>query len=641
MFKSNSRISIALLTFCLIGFVRLAPAQKLSTTNKKALKAYEKGQSKSKERDFESALTFFAAALKHDPNFFEAYLRRGSLYNAMGKEDSVYSNLAAYLELTSLPNPSILNRMATMAFERGDYIRSRKYIDQLFVIVPEAQEQREMNLLERSLDFAQEQIVKRSEVKIQQLPAEVNRFPLQYLPTITIDNSTLVFTKRDYLEGDEDIVVSYFVNNTWTEARSISPQINSSLNEGACTISADGKVMIFTSCDKRDSFGSCDLYITRKTGDNWSKPKNLGKPVNTQYWESQPSLSADGKTIYFSSNRPGGNGGRDLWVSSYLENGWSKPKNLGDAINSFRDETTPFIHPNGETIYFSSNGFIGMGGFDLVRSNLIDSLWTAPENLGFPINSHHDEVALLIGGDGKTAYFAKETQRDQRIVDSKIVSFALPVEFRAKPATYIVGRTLDNKTGDPIKAKIEIVDLSKNLFLYQGESDPVTGKYTMVLPSDKDLACYVKKKGYLFYESNFYTTSNSVAAPDTVDIRLRPIAVNESLVLQNIYFELNSYELNEKSLSELTNIVEILTENPGIIVEISGHTDNSGAVSYNQTLSEKRAGQVHMEIVKRGIEKSRLSFKGFGDQFPIKPNDSEEGRKSNRRIEFRVLRIIP
>ncbi len=615
--------------------------QNLSSSNKKAIKLYEKGQNKAKERDFESALSFYAGAIKSDPGFYEAYLRRASLYNAIGMEDSVYANLGVYLSLATNPNPTTLNRMATMAFSRGEYERSENYINALFEIVPEARDQREMALLQESLDFAKIEISKGAEVEISPLSDQVNRFTLQYLPTITIDNSTLVYTKRDFIDGDEDIVVSYFKDGKWTEAQSISPRINSPLNEGASTISADGKVMILTSCDKRDSFGSCDLYITRKTEKGWSKPRNLGKPVNSQYWESQPALSADGKKIYFSSNRPGGNGGRDLWSTTYAEGKWSQPLNLGKDINSFKDETTPFIHPNGETLYFSSNGYVGMGGFDLYRSNWIDSLWTIPGNLGHPINSHNDEVALLIGGDGKTAYFAKETQRDNRIVDSKIVTFTLPEIYQAKPATYIVGRTLDLTTKKPIKAKVEIVDLNKNSFLFKAESDSITGSYTMVLPSDKELACYVKKRGYFFYESNFFTESNTITAPDTVDIYLKPIAVDESLVLRNIYFELNSYQLNEKSLSELGNVVEILIENPGIVVEISGHTDNIGSESYNQTLSEKRAEQVYNEIIKRKINESRLSFTGLGNQFPIESNETEAGRQSNRRIEFRVLRINP
>jgi tetratricopeptide (TPR) repeat protein len=525
-------------------------AQKaLSSQNKKALKLYEKGQKKSKERDFESALAFFGNAIKSDPNFYEAFLRRGSLFHAMGMEDSVYANLNKYLTLTSTPNPTILNRMASMAFKRGQYSLSDQYLGQLFEIIPETKKDRELALIDRSIDFALDEIQKDPNLDIVLLPDQVNKFSLQYLPSITIDNSTLIYTKRDFIQGDEDIVVSHYKGGKWTEAQSVSNRINSPLNEGASTISADGRLMIFTSCDKRDSYGSCDLYFSKKTGENWSKPKNLGPSINSQYWESQPSLSADGNKIYFSSNRPGGRGGRDLWVSNFVKGKWSKPENLGNSINSFKDETTPFIHPNGETIYFSSNGFIGMGGFDLMKSTFEDSVWTTPQNLGFPINSFKDEVGLLIGGDGKTAFFAKEEQRDGRIIDSKIVTFSMPVVHQAKPATYIVGKVFDYATGAPLRASIEIVDLLKNQMLYQAKSDSLSGNYTMVLPADKELVCYVKKKGYLFYENNFFSESNSMLSPDTVNIRLKAISVDEFIVLRNIYFEVNSYELDGKSLT--------------------------------------------------------------------------------------------
>lgn len=638
------RCSLIKVTFFILAVLSLAPGfsqGKLSSVNKKALKLFEKGQSKAKDRDFDSALDFYSGAVKQDPNFYEAYLRKGSLFNAMGMEDSVYSNLSKYLSLTTNPNQAVLNNMALMSFGRGKYNQSSTYLETLLKLIPELREKREIQLLIKKLTFAKKEIANERDLDIIPLPQAVNKFSLQYLPSITIDNSTLIYTKRDAIEGDEDIVISYYKEGSWTEAQSISLKINSPLNEGASTISADGKLMIFTSCDSRDSFGSCDLYLSRRTGDVWSKPRNLGKPVNSQYWESQPSLSADGKSIYFSSNRPGGKGGRDLWVSYFKNEKWSKPENLGDGINTFKDETTPFIHPNGEALYFSSNGHIGLGGFDLIKSVKDSSVWGGVQNLGFPINSYNDEVGLLIAGDGKTAYFAKEEQKNRQIIDSKIVSFTLPQEFRAKPATYIVGSVVDLETELPLKAKIEIFDLDKNELLFEASSDSLSGNYTMVLPSDKNLASYVKKKGYLFYESNFYSRSNSLVAPDTINIKLKAIAINDFLVLKNIYFDVDSIVPNEKSRPELDNIIELLMENPSIVVEVSGHTDNSGSPAYNFELSKNRASKVVDQLIKSGIPNERLHFKGYGDSKPVQSNDTEVGRQSNRRIEFRVIRMTP
>lgn len=646
-FTSNTQIHgctlirVIIIIFALFTVLESFSQRKLSSDNRKALKFYEKAQSKAKGRDFNSALEYFSDAVKQDPDFYEAYLRKGSLFNAMGMEDSVYSNFSKYLALTPTPNQSVLNNMALMAFGRGAYKQSKAYLELLLKLIPELVEKREIQLLQQKLDYSQKEVAKSRSIEITPLPQGVNRFALQYLPSITIDNSTLIYTKRDAIDGDEDIVVSHFSNGQWEGARSISPKINSPLNEGASTISADGRVMIYTSCDNRDSFGSCDLYISKRAGSSWSKPKNLGKPVNSQYWESQPSLSADGKSIYFSSNRPGGNGGRDLWVSYFGDGKWSKPENLGKPINTFKDETTPFIHPNGETLYFSSNGHIGLGGFDLVKADKQDQTWWKVSNLGFPINSHQDEVGLLIAGNGKTAYFAKEEQRNRQIVDSKIVSFTLPKEHQAKPATYIVGNVMDLETKSPLRATIEIFDIDRNELLYKTNSDSLTGDYTMVLPSDKNLASYVQKKGYLFYESNFFTKSNSMIQPDTLDIELKAIAVDDFLILKNIYFEVDSIKPNAKSKPELTNILQLLKENPSLVVEVSGHTDNSGSSAYNLRLSEDRANQVVDLLLKMGISKQRLYFVGYGDKKPVESNETEFGRQSNRRIEFRVLRMKP
>lgn len=610
----------------------------LSTSDKKAKKLYEKAEKSFKNRDFTSAISLFSEAAKRDPKFHEAYLRVGSLYNMMGDLDSVYVNFSKYADLSPSPSLSVLNRLAFMSFDRGRYSESQDYIDQYLRAKPELRDDREINLLLESLLFAKEQVLTESTLLIEKLPETINRFDLQYLPAITIDNSTMIFTKRDFVNDDEDIVVSYYKDGAWTLAESISSRINTPLNEGACTISADGKTMIFTSCDRRDSFGSCDLYISRKFDGNWSGPKNLGKSINTHYWESQPSLSADGNTLYFSSNRPGGQGGRDIWLSIYRDARWQSPQNLGAEANSFKDETTPFIHPNNEALYYSSNGFVGMGGFDLMKSDFRDSIWSYPTNLKYPINTYRDEVALLIAADGRTAYFAQENQKNNTILDSDIVSFTLPEELRADKASYIVGRVVDIETKLPLMATIEVTDVQGSKLIYENQSDSLSGEYLMVLPSGKELAGYVKKKGYLFRDFEFNSQSSSILKPDTILIELSRVKVGESIVLHNIYFETDSYQIDARSDSEIASVVQLLNENPTIKVEISGHTDDVGDKGYNQLLSEKRAKTLYDELIKNEVEPSRLSFKGYADEKPIYPNTSDFNRQSNRRIEFRVTK---
>lgn len=635
----HSLRTVLLFTLLYIGCVFNGISQTaLSTSDKKAKKLYVKAEKSRKSRDFISAIELFSQATLRDPDFYEAYLRVGSLYNMMGNQDSVYSNFTKYVRLSPNPSLSVLNRLAFMAFDRGYYAKSQDFITNYLEAKPEMKSDKDISLLLKSLLFAQEQVKTESSLVIEKLPEAINRFDLQYLPAITIDNSTMIFTKRDFVTDDEDIVVSYYKDSKWSPAESISSRINTPLNEGACTISADGKTMIFTSCDRRDSFGSCDLYISRRSKDSWSRPKNLGKPINTHYWESQPSLSADGKTLYFSSNRPGGQGGRDLWVSSYKSSKWSAPTNLGAQVNSFKDETTPFIHPNNETLYYSSNGFVGMGGFDLVQSDLRDSLWSSPINLKYPINTYKDEVALLIASDGITAYFAQENQKNNAILDSDIVSFTLSEDLKVSRASYIIGRVIDSKTKTPLKASVEVIDLSSNRMLYNNTSDSITGEYLMVLPSDKQLAGYVKKKGYLYSDFHFGSDQSSNLKPDTILIELSKVAVGERLILKNIYFETGSYEIDKRSSSEISSVIELLNDNPSIIVEISGHTDDIGTKALNQELSESRAHRIYSELVNRGVESFRLISNGYADEKPINPNTNDFNRQSNRRIEFRVIR---
>ena len=631
---------ILVIFFLTFVSLHLYPQGGLSTNNKKAIKLYEKADKKYKERDFETAISYLNQAVKVDPGFPEAYIRMGSLYNAMGREDSVYSKFRSYVQVSPNPIASLLERMAFMAFDRGHYDAAQTYLSDFLLKVPERGSSPEISLLQESLSFAKNQLADYTDsIYIHVLPEEINRFTLQYLPSITIDNATIFFTKRDYVQGDEDIVVSYFKDDQWTPAESVSSRINSPLNEGACSVSADGRMMIFTSCDGKNSIGSCDLYISKKSGDVWSKPRNLGRPINSIYWESQPSLSADGKTLYFSSNRTGGFGGRDIWVSYNNAGKWSEPENPGRSINTNRDETTPFIHPNGVSLYLSANGFPGMGGYDLYVTVKKDSIWSEPKNLGYPINTHKDEVAIVIGADGETAYFAKEEQKNFEILDSKLVSITLPAEVKSKSASYVIGRVFDDRTDNPLSAEIEIIDLSSNEVVYSNQSDSITGEYFMVLPVGLDLASYVKKKGYLYTDFHFQTELNNALKPDTIDIKLVPISAGKKLVLKNIYFETDSYIINEKSESEIENAYQLLKENPEIEVEISGHTDNVGTHAYNQRLSELRAKSVYNELLKKGIEEDRLSFKGYAERQPLAANNSEVSRQSNRRIEFRIIKL--
>ena len=626
---------------CLLAFFFIHTTEIISqqiTTNKKSKKFYLKAEEKYKLRDFETALKFLRKSSMEDPSFTLPYLQMAKIYQALGQIDSSYKTLSKYINTSRFPSTRALQNYSAIAFDRGHYEQAQNSLDKLLKQKPSLNTNREISLLSKNLHFVKKQLQNHEKINVKKLDGSINKYKLQYLPTITVDQSTMVFTKRDSIYDDEDIVISHKSGNIWSEPVSISSVINTPLNEGACTISADGRKMIFTSCDRSDSRGSCDLYVSEKNGEQWTKPSNLGSNINTKYWESQPSLSADGKILYFSSNRPGGLGGKDLWMSKQIDGKWQLPKNLSPDINTFKDEITPFIHPNGVTLYFSSTGHVNMGGFDLFKTTYENEKWNEPTNLGYPINTHRDEVALLITGDGKTAYFTQEKRKHTQIENSDLVSFELPPQLRAKKVSYVMGHVIDANTKKNLKAQIEIVDIKTNKMIYNNHSDSITGIYTMVLPSEKLLAGYVKKKGYLYSNFQFATKENSIQKTDTLLIKLEPINTGKQIVLKNIYFSINSYELDNKSNSEIQNAFQLLKENNNIIVLIKGHTDDIGSEEYNKKLSFQRATSVRDALVKKGIDKKRIYAEGYGSTQPKYPNTNSENRKKNRRIAFEIIK---
>jgi outer membrane protein OmpA-like peptidoglycan-associated protein len=461
---------------------------------------------------------------------------------------------------------------------------------------------------------------------------------------LTADQQELIFTRRLGPGGndDEDLVVSKKISNgSWSMPSSISPNINSELNEGTCAISADGRKLIFTSCVGREGFGSCDLFESTKIGEVWSQPKNLGINVNSAEWESQPSLSADGRTLYFVSDRRGGLGRRDIWVSTLNEKGqWTKAKNAGKPINTVYDEISPFIHVNNRTLYFASNGLAGFGGYDIFYTERDTSAgWTSPVNMGSPINTHEDQFSLFITADGKKGYYSHEEPRPAGYSVSFIYEIEIPEDQQVKfKSNYVKGIVRDKATKKPLLAKIELINLKGNETESLVESDSLSGKYLMILTQGAEYALYVNKPGYLFKSLNFNYSEVRDFQPITLDIELERVTEGTIAILQNIFFDVDKYELKEKSKTELQKISRFLNDNPTVRVEIGGHTDNVGAIGYNKQLSEKRAQSVYQYLISNGIDAKRLIPKGYGPEKPVSTNETEDGRQANRRIEFKIVR---
>ena len=467
----------------------------------------------------------------------------------------------------------------------------------------------------------------------QNLGDSINSKQLEYFPTATIDGNTLVFTRRI---GQEDFFISEKRNGVWSKAEPLPGNLNTEENEGAQTISQDGRMLIFTGCNMEDGEGSCDLYVSYLTKNGWGERVNIGRIINTEYWESQPSLSPDKRALYFAARDPSGFGGSDLFVSYLQPNGqWGTPRNMGPEVNTSADESCPFIHPDNQTFYFTSNGHPGYGGTDLYfMRKKDDGSWEKPQNLGYPVNTIDDEGSLMIAGDGKTAYYASDGNDSRGGLD--LYSFELPEHARPYKTLWVKGNVFDAKTKQGLPSAVELINLSSAQTISKVQTDE-EGNYLITLPTGKDYAFNVNRKGYLFYSENFFLKTSGNDTTYTINIPLIPIEVNASVVLKNVFFDVNKAELKPESMIELDKVVQLLKENPTIKIEIDGHTDNVGKPADNLTLSNNRAKAVINYFLYKGITADRLSSKGFGETKPVADNTSEQGRAKNRRTELKVV----
>ncbi|MBK8884839.1 MAG: OmpA family protein [Bacteroidales bacterium] len=397
--------------------------------------------------------------------------------------------------------------------------------------------------------------------------------------------------------------------------------------------------MYFTACDRPGGVGSCDIYFSSFNDGKWTEPYNLRSPVNSSYWESQPSISADGKILFFSSSRPGGIGAKDLWYSLMNEkNEWMTPVNMGDKINTDGDEMSPFIHFDGKTLYFASDGRTGLGGFDIFMTRMnSDSSWSDPQNLGYPINTYNDEMGLVIESGGQKAYFS--SIRD-KINGKDIFYFDLYESVRPAAVSYLKGKVYDKESGRLLKAKYELINLSTNKVTIRSSTDG-NGNFLVCLPSGYNYGINVSKAGYLFYSENFmFEGEHPAIQPYVKKISLSPLKVGETMLLTNVFYEIDSWELKKESMSELNTLADLLIDNKGLLIEIGGYTDATGSKEYNLSLSEKRAMSVVSYLINRGISADRLKSKGYGNTSPIGDNITEEGRRLNRRTEAKIIQSV-
>ncbi|MCF6243287.1 MAG: OmpA family protein [Bacteroidales bacterium] len=612
----------------------LSAQNKYYSNKKKAVKEFETALQNYNLQYYARAKQNLYNALKIDAKFLDAYVLLAEIGFEQGNKKEAIEYFEKALHIDKDYFPMIYLRKADLELQTGQYSKAKADYNKFLSYKKESK--RHINYIKNkieSCDFAENMLKHKVSFHPENLGTAINSPLSEYWPSITADGKIITFTRsnRD-THSQEDLFYSEKVKDQWLTAKNIGTPINTAKSEGAQSISADGHTMVFTACLRNDGVGSCDIYISHKIGNTWTKPVNMGSPVNSKYKETQPALTADGKAIYFVSNRPGGKGAFDIWYSFLQKNGkWSIPVNLGDSINTKEDELAPFIHYDGKTLYFSSFGHQGMGGSDMFLSRRIkDTVWTKPLNLGYPINTYFNEESMIVSADGKLGMFSSDIEGGYGQKD--IYSFELYEKIRPYRTLFAKGLVYDAKTNKPLQADIEITGL-KDSSSFKTVSDKISGDFLITLFPDKSYAFNVIKNGYLPYSKNLFLPDSNII----IKIPLQPVELGKVFVLRNIFFDIDKYQLKAESFAELDMLKDFLANNKKLVVEIQGHTDNTGTLAHNKILSVNRAKAVYDYLVLKGIDKKRLTYKGFADTQAIASNNTKEGRALNRRTAFKII----
>jgi len=617
-----------------------------TSKNKKAIKYYRDATVNYQLRELKTAETDLLKTLKLDPQFVEAWLLLGDVYTELMKIDPAINAYEKAIAIDPGFYPPVFYFLGNLYYTNGMYAEAvQKYEGFLSFNNSDDKQRTIAGIGLKKSVFALNEVQHPKISKPDNLGKKINTSSDEYINFVNEDLNKLVFTRKILVKnGDngnqyfrESIFSSNKINGDWEKVKEISPTWQQGLDMGGMNISVDGRKMYFTGCNWPSSYGSCDIFVSYKNGDNWEPPFNLGEEVNSQWWDSQPAISSDGKKIYFASKRAGGKGGSDIWMTIRLANGkWSRPLNMGDSINSSGDEMAPFIHADGKTLYFSSNGRQGLGGFDLFFSKQNEAgIWNRAKNLGYPINTNAEEINLFLSIDGQTAWISSDREGGEGGFD--IYSFSTYSDMMPQAVFYIKGTVSDSTNGKKLAAKVEVTNLLTGLLADSVSSDVVNGEFLVVLHPGTDYAFNISRPGYLFYSENFNLKDSINDDFVSREFKLSPIQTGNSLVLNNIFFDFNSSVLKPSSFGELDKLTEMLKANENVNILIEGHTDNIGSEDYNKQLSAERAKSVYDYLVSKRIAPSRMKYEGSGSEKPVDTNETEQGRAKNRRTEIVIL----
>jgi outer membrane protein OmpA-like peptidoglycan-associated protein len=623
-------------------------AQKKVSPQQKVEMIYNDAKIKAQSGESDVAAELLQQILKIDPNYYLAHFGLADIYHDAKKPELEIAELNSGLKLSGDKFPKGFKYLAQALYAREDYAEALKNMER-YSLLNHSLTAEETRILE-SCRFSATAFQTSVSFHPQNAGEGINTVEDEYWPCLNAEANELVFTRlmkydvngKKLQLPQEDLYLSKKDSGVWRKAVALGAPVNTPDNEGAQCISADGKLLFFTGCGRPDGQGSCDIYMSVRKNDKWSDPVNLGPPVNTGSWESQPSVSADGRYLYFTSNRSGGKGKMDIWRAEKIgttPKGFPEYGNVSnlESINTPGNELSPFIHADGKTLYFASDYWPGLGGKDLFFVRIENNKTSKPQNLGFPINSSADEEGMVVEVNGEQAWF---TSNHNSIGGCDIFSFRLPEKARPQPVSYVKGKIIDNRTKKTLFSDIKLYDLTSNKVIQHIYPFENEGDFLLCLPIGMNYGLSIEKEGYLFCSRNFdLEQSYSSTNPKNLLIGLDPIEPGMVTVLNNIFFNTDSFNLKPQSKPQLDEIVTFMNKNAGLIIEISGHTDNKGSDAYNKELSEKRAISVVTYLVDKGVSQSRLKSKGYGFSKPVADNSTEEGRAVNRRTEFKILEI--
>jgi outer membrane protein OmpA-like peptidoglycan-associated protein/tetratricopeptide (TPR) repeat protein len=616
-----------------------------STQSKKAISAYKDAEKLYLEGNMEAALPKLENAIGYDQNFIEAWLLKGDVERDLGFN---FEALLTYKKVISIDGdffPVTYYFAGNLSLEAGLYDESVSFFES-FLLYNNVRPEIQLQTLDKlaSARFGSYAMSHPNSDSIQILNDSINSTADEYINSLRFDNNEMLFTRRfkpDSMLSDGLLMEKFFlskkVQDFWQKAYDLNLNWPVDDQIGALSVSADGNTMYFAACGLQDGFGSCDIYQSTLVNNAWEQPVNLGERVNSTGWDSQPCISADGNQLYFVSKRKGGFGESDLWKCVRLSDGsWSDAINLGEFLNTSGNEMAPYLHADGKSLYFSSTGHIGMGNADLFLSRLDGAdRWSKPENLGFPVNTIGEELNIIYNSDGNQAYIS--CNRKDGFGGFDIYSVLPDTKNKPAAVSFVKVIVRDSISKVYLSSDYNIIDLKSTIEIVSGLTDQRTGSFIQALPNGKQYSLLVRKSGYCIHTEHFNLEKRSDNQPLIIEILLLPIKIGSTIVLNNVFFDVDKSEIKSESISELNHVVDFLNLNPEIKIELGGHTDSDGDTNSNLKLSSDRAESVRNYLIGKGIVEDRITAKGYGSTIPVATNLTMEGKRMNRRTEFKIV----